>query len=201
MSGKKIKQDLAAEKQALDLYFDSLYDDTVETEICSPDPVVSLVSKSASELRNSLSESGSKDLLNLLIFTISGVKMAVSTDELDDVADWTDQISPVPDNMPLYLGLLKRNGRQIPIVDLARLVLPERVFERRKPGTCQKILIVGDYHWGLGCDDISSKIVIDNSEVNWRSDRNSRKWLAGMISSQGSALIDMNELQGMLSPG
>ena len=210
MSDKNRQQDLVTENQALNLYFDSLYDDAGVMEEDNTSPVVSPVSGDVkdrqdlpTEEREPESHSLSKKdknqgVLNLLMITVSGVKMAVSADELDDVVDWTDQVLPIPDNMPLYLGLLEDGGRQIPVVDLARLVLPERILEQRRPPACQKILIIGSRRWGLGCDNALAELSVEQSAVNWRSERSTRKWLAGMISGHGRALIDTKALQILL---
>ncbi|GEM_PF-1300212 len=222
MIGERRQQGLAAEKQALDLYLDSLYDDAGTGEEDLSSAVVSLVPESAKivpdvsagemeplvgELQPRLRQEADapsrpeQDLLQVLLFNLSGLKMAISMAELDGVVDWPERLVSVPDNMPLYVGLLQESGRQIPVIDLARLIFPARLRAQQKSSACERILLIGNRRWGLACSGVAEVVTVESSAVNWRRERTTRKWLAGTIGSHGSALLDAAALERLLQQG
>ncbi len=228
MSGVKKQPGLAAEKQALDLYLDSLYDDEGMGEEHSTTPVVSLVpetKKNALELSNTEPErpvvgelqprlpeqetvssgaeesSPQQERIRILLFHLSGLKMAIPMAELDGIVDWPEQLVSVPDSMPLYIGLLQEKGRKIPVIDLARLIVPARLRAQQKSSSFERILLIGNRRWGLACNGVAEVVSVESSAVNWRKERSSRKWLAGTISCHGSALLDTVALERLLRRG
>ncbi len=227
MIGERKQQGLAAEKQALDLYLDSLYDDAGTGEEAPSSAVVSLVPESAkivpdvsagemeplvgelqprsrqeADAPSSLEQKQpEQDLLQVLLFNLSGLKMAISMAELDGVVDWPERLVSVPDNMPLYVGLLQESGRQIPVIDLARLIFPARLRAQQKSSACERILLIGNRRWGLACSGVAEVVSVESSAVNWRKERTTRKWLAGTIGSHGSALLDAAALERLLQQG
>ncbi len=216
------EQVMASENQALDLYLGSLYNDSPamgegggcpapvtpvdgadEIEDGTKDPVDENRT-GAHEGSVTLSEgmeSPHKNPMKVLLFNLCGLKMAISMDDLDDIEKLPENLAAVPKNMPLYLGLLQTGNRRIPVVDLARLILPERLREQHNSSSFQQILIVGGHHWGLACNEVGEVATIDASMVNWRIERKTRKWLAGTIGSFGSALLDTVALQYLLKQG
>ncbi len=219
MTGDSKQQDLAAENQALDLYLDSLYDDTGRQDEPDPSPVVSLipggagaapaVASAADDMipgpeRDKVTPFVRKknqsqlNLMRVLLFNLCGLKMAILMDDLDDVVEWPEQLVSAPESMPLYIGLLQENGQCIPVIDLARLILPARLRDQKSSLACQRILLIGNRCWGLACNGVSEVVSVESSAVNWRTERTSRKWLAGTIGSYGSALLDAGALEGLL---
>jgi len=227
MIGEGKQQGLAAEKQALDLYLDSLYDDAGMEEKSASSAVVSLVPESVKvapdapageveplvgelQLRSRQQAPASsepeqkqpeQDRLKVLLFNLSGLKMAISMAELDGVVDWPERLVSVPDNMPLYVGLLQENGRQIPVIDLAWLIFPARLREQQKSPAYERILLIGNRRWGLACSGVAEVVSVESSAVNWRKERTTRKWLAGTIGSHGSALLEAAALERLLQQG
>ena len=212
---------LAEQREALDLYLDSLYDETERTEEPAVGSVVSLVVAGGrvppgaageeeapveGELQprslppndvGALDDEG-KGRLKLLLFNLAGLKMAVPMAEVDGVLDWPEQVENRGGDASLLLGVLPDRGEKIPVIDLARLIIPQRLRVRQKQLPFERILLIGGRRWGLACNGVAEVVTVDDSAVNWRTERLTRKWLAGTIAGHGSALLDTVALVRLL---
>ena len=210
---------LAAERQALDLYLESLYEEEAEGEVA---PVMALVPNDRKErgagavTSRSGSESGKAcegvlmepeqpvsalDVLQVLLFNLSGLKMAIPMSELDGILDWPEHLREAPRGVPCCIGMLPVRGRDIPVIDLARVIVPARLRAGRANVGFERLLLIGARRWGLACHGVGEVVTVESSAVNWRTERPNRKWLAGTISSHGSALLDARALEQLLQQG
>ncbi len=219
MSNETRQRVLAAEKQALDLYLESLYEE--ETE--NPGTVVALVpgtrgrDRGASPMEQQEPAAREEprqgtllaaerpvselNLLQVLLFDLSGLKMAIPMSELDGILDWPRRLAEAADDDSLCIGVLPTQGAGIPVIDLARLIVPARLRAHRPPAGFERILLVGGRRWGLACHGVGDVVTVESSAVNWRRERPNRKWLAGTISCHGSALLDARALEPLLQRG
>ncbi|MCB1875166.1 MAG: chemotaxis protein CheW [Chromatiales bacterium] len=137
-----------------------------------------------------------KGQFQTLVFHVNGLKLAVALNDLAGIAKGEDDITSVPGQPLWYLGLKEYRGRQVGIVDTARLIMPEKLggvdrAERMEPA---HILFIDDGRWGLGCDAIGRVLRLEADAVNWRTARGKRPWLAGTLIQEMCALIDVKEL-------
>ncbi len=219
MSHETRQRMLAAERQALDLYLESLYEE--ETE--SPGRVITLVpdgckeanTKEVAVVRSQVPREEpiqgrllepeepvtEPDVLQVLLFNLSGLKMAIPMGELDGIIDWPGELQQAPEGIPFCLGALPMQRHKLPVIDLARLIVPARLRAHRPQSSFERILLIGDRCWGLACHGVGEVVTVESSAVNWRSERPNRKWLAGTISSHGSALLDAVALERLLQQG
>ena len=62
------------------------------------------------------------------------------------------------------------------------------------------IIVLADYDVGLLCDQVGDIVDLQPEEVEWRMERRSRAWLAGMVRGHEHALLDIERLlQGSIS--
>jgi purine-binding chemotaxis protein CheW len=128
-----------------------------------------------------------------LVFVVDGLKLAVPLILLGNIHTLDRDLTPLFDQPAWFLGLLPvQNGRNLRVVDTARLVMPERY---RAESVDELAFGVGVYgsDWAFGCHQIEGSISIQPESVKWRSSRTSRPWLAGTIIDRMCALVDLNE--------
>lgn len=141
----------------------------------------------------------------VMLFKVSGLSLAVPLTELNGVQEWHEEvITPMPGHASWYLGLVNYRDRQVPVIDTARFVMPQ---DRQDMVTddvnerLHRIVYIGDESWGLACDEVAEVITIEPEQVRWRSNRTSRRWLAGTVIEQMCALIDPPIFAEMLATG
>ncbi len=138
-----------------------------------------------------------------LLFTLGGLTMALPLVELNAILEWPKDLTPLPNRSPWYLGLIQSRGQHVPVIDLAQLVVPERIRDRREPPkeNQRRIIIIGDGLYGIACDSVEEVITLEPDAVKWRSSRTKRKWLAGTVKDQMCALLDADGLVYLLANG
>ncbi|HFC53743.1 MAG TPA: hypothetical protein ENJ43_04855 [Gammaproteobacteria bacterium] len=213
MSGENRRGGLAAESKALDLYLDSLYQDAQDDGAGAP--VISLVpeiSRHEEEQvgpqpshgrEESIQQEPGEEELRLLLFRLCGLGMAVAASEIESTVPWPGELAPAPGKRPLCLGVMEEGTASVPVMDLAGLVIPERLRDRR-PVVGPSHVLVASGGLGLACHGVEGVVGVPRGAVNWRTERASRRWLAGTIAEHGSALLDMAALRVLLrgeSPG
>jgi purine-binding chemotaxis protein CheW len=141
----------------------------------------------------------------VMLFTVSGLKLAVPLVELNGVQDiQACRITPMPGHVAWYLGLTSYRGRNVPVVDTALLVLPEDRLSRLKQPAAERltrVVFIDEGHWGLACDSVAEVVTLEPEAVRWRSDRTRRRWLAGTVIQHMCALIDPVAFAAMLTSG
>ncbi|MDH4133843.1 MAG: chemotaxis protein CheW [Gammaproteobacteria bacterium] len=137
-----------------------------------------------------------------LILRVHGLSLVLPLTRLHRIVPWTEP-TPIPGYADWFLGVLPEESTsgKLKIVDTARLVMPERVVPGDQRFPPQHIVIIGDGEWGLTCEDVSTTITLDPSEVQWRSRRTKRPWLAGTVIERLSAILDAERLAEILAAG
>lgn len=145
------------------------------------------------------------DPFQALIFKVAGLSLAVPLIELNGVVEWSDKVTEMPGHADFYLGILQHLGKSIPVVDTARLVFPAdklAVLNADKPRErVTHIVLIDGGRWGLACDEVDEVIDLQCSEVKWRQQRSSRRWMAGTVIEKMCALIDSKGFAQLLAEG
>lgn len=139
-----------------------------------------------------------------MLFKVAGLTLAVPLVELNGIVEWKDEnITRMPGHADFYLGLMSHLGKNIPLVDTARLVLPpdklskfvgENPLER-----LTRVVLINDGQYGLACDEVDEVITLKPDDVRWRSERTQRKWLAGTVVEHMCALLDAQAFAELLA--
>ncbi|WP_126453827.1 chemotaxis protein CheW [Sulfuriflexus mobilis] len=135
----------------------------------------------------------------ILLFHVAGITLAVPLDKLDGILEWNEEVTPMPNRSPWFLGLLPERGNQIKIIDTAMLVVPEKFRVNHRREDMQKIILIGDGQWGLACDGVSEVVTLSHDQVRWRGEGGTRPWLAGTVVEQMCALLDIEQFVELLS--
>lgn len=176
-----------------------LTDDVPSIEIAEPASAAITAPESESD-NNDLSrwlDNGrpvwAQQRFDCLVFVVDGLKLAVPLILLGNIHPLDRDLTPLFDQPEWFLGLLPvQNGRNLRVVDTARLVMPERY----RPDSVEELAFgVGVYgsDWAFGCHQIEGSISLEPDAVKWRSARTSRPWLAGTIIDRMCALVDLHE--------
>ncbi len=140
----------------------------------------------------------------VLLFTVSGLKLAVPLNELSGILQWGDEyINELPGHASWYLGLIQNQGVNIPVIDTLQQVVPknrwpEDYIVQRK---FKHIILIDNSRWGLACEKVVEVITLKTDAVKWRSSRTKRRWLSGTVIEHMCALLDSSEFSTMLKTG
>lgn len=137
-----------------------------------------------------------------LLFKVAGISLAVPLVKLNGVIPWSDEISPMPGHSKTFLGVLRNLDKNVQVMDVAQIVLPEKQQEAALKSPEQRlhnVILVGDGLWGLACDGIGEVITLEPEEVRWRTSQGKLKWLAGTVLQHLCALLEVDVLVSILS--
>lgn len=139
-----------------------------------------------------------------LLFSVDGLNLAVPLVHLNGIQPWREELTPMPNHQPWYLGLARNRGVNTRVVDTALVVLPP---ERRQAMAAAErqpfgnVILIDEARWGLACTAVGDIITLQPDDVRWRSQRGRRPWLAGTVIKEMCALLDTAALVEMLASG
>ena len=139
-----------------------------------------------------------------LLFKVAGLTLAVPLVDLNGVVEWNaDAVTEMPGHAEFYLGLLPHLGKNVALIDTARLVLPaDRLADLAADNPharISRIVLIQDGRYGLACDTVADVITLQPQDVRWRTSRTQRRWLAGTVVAHMCALIDASAFAQMLA--
>lgn len=130
---------------------------------------------------------------------LAGLTLAVPLVKLNGIIEMPEEITPMPGHQPWFLGLVKHLDRQVKVVDIARIVLPEG--REYGPIEARHVVLMDDSRWGIACEGITEVMTLEPDAVRWRSSRGKRPWLAGTVIEQMCAILDVDILARDLTTG
>ena len=126
--------------------------------------------------------------LKCFVFTVAGLKLALPLARVTEIVDFSAcGGTPMP---PQVLGSLAYDGRQVPVLDSAHIILPGS-----HPVPAYRWLVVVDHgSYALACDSVAANIEVAQDAVRWRTTSTKRRWLAGTLLQHRCALLDADEV-------
>lgn len=133
-----------------------------------------------------------------LLFKVSGLMLAVPLVELGGVLKLQEELTPLFGQPDWFMGLLpSKTEGTVKVIDTARWVMPER-YEEKARDTLQYVVMMESSEWGLACHEVADAITLEPHQVNWRTDRGRRPWLAGTVIEHMCAIMDVAALVKLL---
>jgi len=133
-----------------------------------------------------------------LLFKVSGLMLAVPLVELGGVLKLETELTPLFGQPDWFMGLLPSKGEgTVKVIDTARWVMPERYREQER-ASLKYVVMMESSEWGLACHEVADAITLEPHQVNWRSDRGRRPWLAGTVIEHMCAIMDVAALVKLL---
>jgi len=134
-----------------------------------------------------------------LLFKVSGLMLAVPLVELGGVLKLDQELTPLFGQPDWFLGLLpSKTEGTVKVIDTARWVMPERYNEAER-SSLKYVVMMESSEWGMACHEVADAITLEPHQVNWRSDRGRRPWLAGTVIEHMCAIMDVAALVRLLA--
>jgi purine-binding chemotaxis protein CheW len=142
--------------------------------------------------------------LQAMLFKVAGLTLAVPLVDLNGVVEWNDEkMTAMPGHADFYLGLMSHLSHNVPVVDTARLVLPEKkrmLLAGEDPRQrITRVVLISDGRYGLACDEVNQVVTLKADAVRWRTERTQRRWLAGTVVEHMCALVDATAFAELLA--
>lgn len=131
-----------------------------------------------------------QDRFDVLLFTVSGLTLAVPLIALGQIQPLNDELTPIFGQADWFMGLQPTSVGKIRTVNTAKFVMPER-YDERFLETAQYVVSINGLPWGLAVDSVNQPITLSPGDVKWRSERSKRAWLAGTVKEHMCALLDI----------
>jgi len=190
------KNKLTNQKDALAEYIDALVIDepalsavqakeSVEEDIIeiasSNRGMIDDIEKSKEERVEEINEN---KLLEVFQFTVSGLKLAIAYDKINDVIALPGMLSFI-DQKSMKIDVdVKGNSLPIMVINTSLLVMQNTAgFDFKK------ILLLNN-NIAFACDGASERVFLDVADIRWRTERTKRRWLAGTVTKQQLAILD-----------
>ncbi len=168
------------QEQALSAYLDSLMG------VADPEASPFAVAASQPAANDALENSEQPQRYYTLL--IQGVRLALPAERIGKLAPFTDCAGEGAS--ALHLGYIEFSGRLVPVLAAGELIMPGRV----QPIPYQLIVVDKAGQFALACHGSDAEIEVLSSDVRWKTDHTSRRWLAGTAIAQRCALLDTDEL-------
>ncbi|MFT5084848.1 MAG: purine-binding chemotaxis protein CheW, partial [Lentisphaeria bacterium] len=133
----------------------------------------------------------------ILLFQVAGLSLAVPLVALGQILQIDKKLTPLAGQSEWFMGIMPSALGDIRAVNTALFVMPERYTESFL-GAARFLISIDGLPWGLAVDAVNQPISLMPEEVNWRSVRTKRPWLAGTIREKMCALIDIPQMANLL---
>lgn len=137
------------------------------------------------------------DMMHLLFFKAAGIPLAIEADDVAEMIEGEEAIMrPASGKVECVIGVFNHHGRDIHVIDTRAIILPQGhpALHDSQDLTCRHILMLAGYDLALVCDEKGAMASLDHQEVEWREQRQTRPWLAGMVKGHKHALLDIEGL-------
>ena len=129
----------------------------------------------------------------VLMIRVRGVNLGVPLHYLDSIVRWNGQATSIPGQPGWQPGLYLHKAQSVALVNLARLIMPERDLASGAASSGY-LLLVGHSRWGLICDAIQRPRLLRAADVRWCRSRQFRSWSHGIIIGDLCVLLNINAL-------
>lgn len=138
-----------------------------------------------------------------LSFQVAGVTLAAPLEMLDGIIELNESITELPGYAPWVMGLLPNRGKNVQVVDIAKIIMPDDRRAAIAPANerTKYLVLIDGGKFGLAADSISQVLNLDPADVRWSRKANRRPWLAGTVIDQMCALLEMEQLRLQLQAG
>ena len=136
----------------------------------------------------SLTDPASGVSIKCFVFTVAGLKLALPLARVTEIVDFSECRGTAAGS--LLLGELMHEGHSVPVLDSARIMLPDR----NVTPSYQWLVIVDRGSYALACDSVEPNMEVAYDAVRWRTHFTKRRWLAGTLLQQRCALLDADEI-------
>ena len=175
-------KDINSASSALLHYLDDLL---LDTDHVVSERIDEAVAPTGGENENRVSKPDSNsNILNLILFKVANVPLALPRAIVRVVVEVSrGNLPPVESIEGMIIRKFNYQGQDIQVLDAKDIVLPCGHPARQGNDNERNahILVLKDVKFGLLCDQVGEYVDVDRMNVEWRLQRSSRPWLAGMV--------------------
>ena len=135
--------------------------------------------------------------LRLLLFKVGEIPLAISREVIAEIVEVErTSLESFTSKDGMHIRQFNNNGQDVGILDARDIILPEGHPARRAHENDGHvyILMFKGAGCGLMCDHVGEVVDLGYRDVEWRLQRSSRLWLAGMVKANKHALLDEKEI-------
>ncbi len=135
--------------------------------------------------------------LRLLLFKVGEIPLTISREVIAEVVEAERaSLEPFTSKDGMLIRQFEYDGHDVAIFDARDIILPEGHPARRSQENDGNvyILMLKGTGCGLMCDYVGEVVDLGHQDVEWRLQRSSRLWLAGMVKANKHALLDEREI-------
>jgi len=134
-----------------------------------------------------------------LLFEVDGLQLAIPLIELGGIFQM-QTLNKIPGKPRWLMGMLVKSEMNYQCVNTALWMAPEKYSESQAEQLAYRYAVqLGKTAWVLACSNVQSTHELNYDDIQWRDQGKKRPWLAGMIKQKMCALIDANQLIGLLA--
>ena len=130
---------------------------------------------------NAIPEGDVDDMYQLL--QVAGIRLAIPLESVLHVYD---------DHVTIDEGSVDHGGAPYHVIDMINVIDPSA---GEMP--VQNYVLIRDRQIAIACEKVLEMVSIDDASVTWSHGNSRRRWLAGTVSSQGIALLELEQLSQM----
>ncbi len=154
-------------------------------------------SKEAEPLRYPDAPVWAQESIDVLLFDVCGLKLAVSMESLGSIIKVENECNHLIGRPDWFIGSYQQGDQSLYVVDTAKYIMPEKGFDLTEQGFPYLIQLQRS-KWALACKSVQTTVRIEPNQVKWRSQQGKRKWLAGTVIEHMCALIHVDSLVELL---
>jgi len=136
-----------------------------------------------------------QDPFDILLVDVNGLQLAVPLVALGQIQEIEEEITPLFGQSSWFMGLQKTPTGNVKVVNTAQFIMPERYKDEHN---YKFVISINGLQWGLAVDAIKQPISIKPEEIRWRTKRESRPWMAGMVKDHMCVLLDIPKVGSIL---
>ena len=126
----------------------------------------------------------------VLTFSLDKLQVAAPLDQLNGIIPLPEHVTSLPGHSAWFLGLVRNRGKNVQVVDLAKVISKGR-FGARQPNDAQAtkyVLLVDEGRWGILCNAISTVLTLEPNQVTWRQSTQFDFFLGTVVEKMQSIL-------------
>lgn len=185
--------DTAAANSVLINYIESLLWDDDQGATATPPEL----SGHRDEADEAVGKAADSNTMRIVFFKVAGIPLAISFQDVAEIID-IKRVSAAHRNFDagITIAMFRNRDRDIYAIDTSEIIFPAGHPVRRdsQQRVCGHIVMLAGNGLGLMCDEVGAIVDLDRQEVEWRVQRQTRSWLAGMVKGYNHALLDIREL-------
>ena len=131
--------------------------------------------------------------LQLLLFHVSGISLAISYDSLSNILEVDrSNLKFEETKNGIALMIYKYHGQEVRVLETRDIILPNNhPANGQNDETGQvHVLVFKGQKYGLLCDGVGEQLNLGHQDIEWREQRVSRPWLAGIVKEKTHVLLD-----------